>query len=86
MQELLVELDSVNQPGQYANPDARDAHYRFTSGELSARAGPLCRTPLNCSGRDFIHRTSRLIRYGEQHDLNGYVVGVTFVTRRVRGL
>jgi hypothetical protein len=53
---------------------------------LSARAGPLCRTPLNYSGRDFIYRTSRLIRYGEQHDLNGYVVGVTFVTRRVRGL
>lgn len=41
VQELLVELDSVYWPNQYANPDARDAHYRFTAGELIAQAGPL---------------------------------------------
>ncbi len=43
----------------------------------------LCNTSLNFSGRGFINRTSDLIRYGEQHDLDGYVVGDTFVTRRV---
>ncbi|MFF3401888.1 2,3-diaminopropionate biosynthesis protein SbnA [Streptomyces sp. NPDC002659] len=41
VQELLVELDSAYWPNQYANPDARDAHYRFTAGELIAQAGPL---------------------------------------------
>lgn len=38
VQELLVELDSAYWPNQYANPDARDAHYRFTAGELIAQA------------------------------------------------
>jgi cysteine synthase len=33
--------DSAYWPNQYANPDARDAHYRFTAGELIAQAGPL---------------------------------------------
>ncbi|GAA3719840.1 2,3-diaminopropionate biosynthesis protein SbnA [Streptomyces tremellae] len=41
VQELLVEHDSAYWPNQYANPDARDAHYRFTGGELIAQAGPL---------------------------------------------
>lgn len=41
VRELLVELDSAYWPNQYANPDARDAHYRFTAGELIAQAGPL---------------------------------------------
>ncbi|AOR35731.1 2,3-diaminopropionate biosynthesis protein SbnA [Streptomyces fodineus] len=41
VQELLAELDSAYWPNQYANPDARDAHYRFTAGELIAQAGPL---------------------------------------------
>ncbi|MGW7019523.1 2,3-diaminopropionate biosynthesis protein SbnA [Streptomyces decoyicus] len=41
VQELLVELDSAYWPNQYANPDARDAHYRFTAGELIEQAGPL---------------------------------------------
>lgn len=41
VQELLVELDSAYWPNQYANPDAGDAHYRFTAGELIAQAGPL---------------------------------------------
>jgi cysteine synthase A len=41
VQELLVELDSTYWPNQYANPDARDAHYRFTAAELIAQAGPL---------------------------------------------
>ncbi|BCJ56001.1 2,3-diaminopropionate biosynthesis protein SbnA [Actinoplanes sp. NBRC 14428] len=41
VQELLVELPSAYWPNQYANQDARDAHYRFTAGELIAQAGPL---------------------------------------------
>lgn len=41
VRELLVELDSAYWPNQYANPDARDAHYYFTAGELIAQAGPL---------------------------------------------
>lgn len=41
VRQLLVELDSAYWPNQYANPDARDAHYRFTAGELIAQAGPL---------------------------------------------
>ncbi|MFJ9472259.1 2,3-diaminopropionate biosynthesis protein SbnA [Streptomyces caniferus] len=41
VQELLVALDSAYWPNQYANPDARDAHYRFTAGELITQAGPL---------------------------------------------
>ncbi|MFC0435372.1 2,3-diaminopropionate biosynthesis protein SbnA [Kutzneria buriramensis] len=41
VRELLVELDSAYWPNQYANPDARDAHYRFTGGELIAQAGPI---------------------------------------------
>jgi cysteine synthase A len=41
VRELLVELDSAYWPNQYANPDARDAHYRFTGDELIAQAGPL---------------------------------------------
>ena len=41
VRELLVELDSAYWPNQYANPDARDAHSRFTAGELIAQAGPL---------------------------------------------
>lgn len=41
VRELLAELDSVYWPNQYANPDARDAHYRFTAGELIEQAGPL---------------------------------------------
>ncbi|MFJ9036718.1 2,3-diaminopropionate biosynthesis protein SbnA [Streptomyces sp. NPDC102406] len=41
VQELLMESDSAYWPNQYVNPDARDAHYRFTGGELIAQAGPL---------------------------------------------
>ncbi|ASQ93370.1 2,3-diaminopropionate biosynthesis protein SbnA [Streptomyces sp. 11-1-2] len=41
VRELLVELDWAYWPNQYANPDARDAHYLFTAGELIAQAGPL---------------------------------------------
>ncbi|MFE2023646.1 2,3-diaminopropionate biosynthesis protein SbnA [Streptomyces hygroscopicus] len=41
VQELLVELESAYWPNQYANPDAREAHYHFTAGELIAQAGPL---------------------------------------------
>ncbi|QER90438.1 carbamoyltransferase C-terminal domain-containing protein [Streptomyces tendae] len=43
----------------------------------------LCNTSLNFSGTGFINRTSDLIRYGEQHGLDGYVVGDSFVTQRV---
>jgi len=32
--ELVAELDVAYWPNQYANPDAVDAHYRFTGGEL----------------------------------------------------
>jgi 2,3-diaminopropionate biosynthesis protein SbnA len=41
VRELLVELDSAYWTNQYANPDARDAHYRFTASELIAQAGRL---------------------------------------------
>lgn len=41
VQELLAELGRAYWPNQYANPDARDAHYRFTAAELIAEAGPL---------------------------------------------
>ncbi|WP_329570519.1 carbamoyltransferase C-terminal domain-containing protein [Kitasatospora sp. NBC_01266] len=42
----------------------------------------LCNTSLNYSGRGFINRTSDLVQYGEQHGLDGYVVGDTFAVRR----
>ncbi|MFI0980567.1 carbamoyltransferase C-terminal domain-containing protein [Streptomyces sp. NPDC021093] len=42
----------------------------------------LCNTSLNYSGRGFINRTSDLIEYGEEHGLDGYVVGDTFAVRR----
>ncbi|MEV7773841.1 carbamoyltransferase C-terminal domain-containing protein [Kitasatospora sp. NPDC086791] len=45
----------------------------------------LCNTSLNFSGRGFINRTSDLIRYGEEHGLDGYVVGDTFAVRRGAG-
>jgi cysteine synthase A len=41
VQELVVALDSAYWPNQYANPDAREAHYRFTAGELIEQAGSL---------------------------------------------
>ncbi|AGL16500.1 cystathione synthase [Actinoplanes sp. N902-109] len=41
VQELLTELDAAYWPNQYANQDARDAHYRFTAGELIAQGGPI---------------------------------------------
>ncbi len=41
VQDLLVELGNAYWPNQYANPDARDAHYRFTAAELIAEAGPI---------------------------------------------
>ncbi|MGW2746061.1 2,3-diaminopropionate biosynthesis protein SbnA [Streptomyces sp. NPDC001450] len=41
VQELLVQLGQAYWPNQYANPDARDAHYRFTAAELIAEAGPI---------------------------------------------
>ncbi|MDT8912012.1 2,3-diaminopropionate biosynthesis protein SbnA [Amycolatopsis sp. PS_44_ISF1] len=41
VRELMTELDLAYWPNQYANPDARDAHYRFTAAELIAQAGPL---------------------------------------------
>jgi len=44
----------------------------------------LCNTSLNFSGRGFINRTSDLIAYGEEHGLDGYVVGDTFITRRLK--
>ncbi len=34
VQELVADLDVAYWPNQYANPDAFDAHYRFTAGEL----------------------------------------------------
>jgi 2,3-diaminopropionate biosynthesis protein SbnA len=34
VRELLTELPGAYWPNQYANPDAMDAHYRFTGGEL----------------------------------------------------
>jgi hydroxymethyl cephem carbamoyltransferase len=45
----------------------------------------LCNTSLNNNGRGFINRTSDLIRYGEEHGLDGYVINETFVTRRAPG-
>ncbi|MEU3861025.1 carbamoyltransferase C-terminal domain-containing protein [Streptomyces sp. NPDC028722] len=42
----------------------------------------LCNTSLNYSGRGFINRTSDLVKYGEQHGLDGYVVEDTFVIPR----
>ncbi|GAA5198344.1 nodulation protein U [Rugosimonospora acidiphila] len=44
----------------------------------------LCNTSLNFSGRGFINRTSDLLQYGEEHGLDGYVIGDSFVTRRRR--
>ncbi|MFF4053776.1 2,3-diaminopropionate biosynthesis protein SbnA [Streptomyces chartreusis] len=41
VQELLAGSDPAYWPNQYANPDAREAHYRFTGGELIAQAGKL---------------------------------------------
>ncbi|WP_329220883.1 2,3-diaminopropionate biosynthesis protein SbnA [Streptomyces sp. NBC_01485] len=41
VQELLTQLHSAYWPNQYANPDARDAHHRFTATELITQAGPL---------------------------------------------
>ncbi|MFH8565750.1 2,3-diaminopropionate biosynthesis protein SbnA [Streptomyces sp. NPDC017988] len=41
VQDVLVEPGSVYWPNQYANPDAREAHYRFTGAELLAQAGRL---------------------------------------------
>ncbi|WP_254712043.1 2,3-diaminopropionate biosynthesis protein SbnA [Streptomyces sp. TRM64462] len=41
VRELLRELGQAYWPNQYANPDARDAHYHFTAGELIEQAGPL---------------------------------------------
>jgi 2,3-diaminopropionate biosynthesis protein SbnA len=41
IQELLTQLPSPYWPNQYANPDARDAHYRFTAAELLTQTGPL---------------------------------------------
>jgi hydroxymethyl cephem carbamoyltransferase len=42
----------------------------------------LCNTSLNFNGRGFINRTSDLIKYGEEHSLDGYVINDTFVTPR----
>lgn len=44
----------------------------------------LCNTSLNFSGRGFINRTSDLLKYGEEHGLDGYVINDTFVTPRAR--
>jgi predicted NodU family carbamoyl transferase len=40
----------------------------------------LCNTSLNFSGRGFINATSDLLRYGEEHGLDGYVINDRFVT------
>lgn len=40
----------------------------------------LCNTSLNFSGRGFINTTSDLLRYGEEHGLDGYVINDRFVT------
>jgi hydroxymethyl cephem carbamoyltransferase len=42
----------------------------------------LCNTSLNNSGRGFINRTSDLLKYGEEHGLDGYVINEKFVTPR----
>ncbi|MEW1626616.1 carbamoyltransferase C-terminal domain-containing protein [Streptomyces sp. NPDC089173] len=42
----------------------------------------LCNTSLNFNGRGFINTTSDLLKYGEEHGLDGYVINDTFVTRR----
>jgi hydroxymethyl cephem carbamoyltransferase len=42
----------------------------------------LCNTSLNFSGRGFINRTSDLLKYGEEHGLDGYVVNDTFIIPR----
>ena len=42
----------------------------------------LCNTSLNNNGRGFINRTSDLIKYGEEHGLDGYVINDWFVTPR----
>ncbi|AMW11948.1 2,3-diaminopropionate biosynthesis protein SbnA [Streptomyces qaidamensis] len=39
VQELLMECGPAYWPNQYANPDALDAHYQFTAGELIKDAG-----------------------------------------------
>ncbi|WKD33862.1 2,3-diaminopropionate biosynthesis protein SbnA [Streptomyces xanthophaeus] len=39
VQDLLTELPHAYWPNQYANPDALEAHYRFTAGELVKDAG-----------------------------------------------
>jgi len=41
VQDLLVELRHAYWPNQYANPDALDAHYQFTAGELIKDAGAI---------------------------------------------
>jgi len=43
----------------------------------------LCNTSLNNNGRGFINRTSDLIKYGEEHGLDGYVINDQFVTPRI---
>jgi predicted NodU family carbamoyl transferase len=40
----------------------------------------LCNTSLNFSGRGFINTTSDLLRYGEEHGLDGFVINDMFVT------
>ncbi|WP_236243187.1 carbamoyltransferase C-terminal domain-containing protein [Streptomyces sp. CC228A] len=42
----------------------------------------LCNTSLNFNGRGFINTTSDLIKYGEEHGLDGYVVNDTFITKK----
>jgi hydroxymethyl cephem carbamoyltransferase len=42
----------------------------------------LCNTSLNFNGRGFINTTSDLLKYGEEHGLDGYVINDTFVTPR----
>ncbi|MCB5166113.1 2,3-diaminopropionate biosynthesis protein SbnA [Streptomyces bambusae] len=41
VQELLAEPGHAYWPNQYANPDALDAHYLFTAGELIKDAGAI---------------------------------------------
>ncbi|MGC5033664.1 2,3-diaminopropionate biosynthesis protein SbnA [Micromonospora sp. DT229] len=41
VQHLRAELDDVYWPDQYSNPDAADAHFRFTAEEVRATFGRL---------------------------------------------
>jgi hydroxymethyl cephem carbamoyltransferase len=55
-------------------------HRLLRAFKVETGVGVLCNTSLNFNGRGFINRTSDLIRYADEHKLDGFIIdGVIFL-------